>query len=308
MTTVSDATKSRLARLIHEAAAVTSAPMVALWRADTDAGSLRVEAINREVADNHVSLVTLAFGQGGVGWVAVERTPLAVDDVSADSRFVGRDWWRSQDLASFFGLPVLFDDRLLGVLALNSPRPLQLGIEAREQLDTLVEEMRFSEALFHEQRALWTDDAPSDPRFANSLFARFPHRSALVIPLVVDEETSGGFYLVWWDQRRQLEREEVEMLEVIGGQVGVLLRNARLREALEHRTARLRELVHINHVLSSSLDRLTILTEIARAAARLTGAPSAVFWIADPVHRRLEVGGFSNDEVAHDFPIQTLAF
>ena len=141
MTTVSDATKSRLARLIHEAAAVTSAPMVALWRADTDAGSLRVEAINREVADNHVSLVTLAFGQGGVGWVAVERTPLAVDDVSADSRFVGRDWWRSQDLASFFGLPVLFDDRLLGVLALNSPRPLQLGIEAREQLDTLIEEI-----------------------------------------------------------------------------------------------------------------------------------------------------------------------
>ena len=416
MTTVSDAIKSRLARLVHEAAALTGAPLVALWRADTDAGSLRVEAINREAADNHVSLVTLAFGQGGVGWVAVERCALAVDDVSTDARFVGRDWWRSHDLASFFGLPVLFEDRLLGVLALNSPLPLRLGLDAREQLDSLieqiahalhaveletkaaqqretlaasraaltarlretsgllavarvigttpdltralrlicrqlgaltgadtvaaylldrsrhqvqpvagyhvperllaalaessvtVEELRFSEALFREQRALWTDEAPSDPRFANSLFARFPHRSALVIPLVVDEETSGGFYLVWWEQRRQFEREEVEMLEVIGGQVGVLLRNARLREALEHRTARLRELVHINHVLSSSLDRRTVLTEIARAAARLTGAPSAVFWIADPVLRRLEVGGFSNDEVAHDFPIQTLPF
>ena len=390
--------------------------MVALWIADEETRSLKVGAVNQESPDNHLPLVTLAYGQGGVGWVAAERTPLEVDDLLADSRFVGRDWWRSHGLSSFLGFPVLRDDRLFGVLALNGSQPLRLSSAAREQLIRLVsqaahalhgarleveaarqqaelvasqaalsarlresagllaiarvvgttadltralrlicrqlgvltgadtvaaylldrwrrrvqpaagyhvppslldalamssvtiEELRFSEALFNDQRAVWTDDAPADPRFVNSLFARFPHRSALVIPLVVDEETSGGFYLVWWERRRQFEREEIETLEAIGGQVGVLLRNARLREALEHRTARLRELVHINQILSSSLDSREVLTEIARAAARLSGAPGVVFYVADLVKRTLEARAFSDEEAARDFPIRVLPF
>jgi GAF domain-containing protein len=114
-------------------------------------------------------------------------------------------------------------------------------LDALAMSSVTIEELRFGDALFNNQHAVWTDDAPADPRFVNSLFARFPHRSALVIPLVVDEETSGGFYLVWWERRRQFEREEVETVEAIGGQVGVLLRNARLREALEQRCGRSRQ-------------------------------------------------------------------
>jgi GAF domain-containing protein len=414
---VSDAVKAMLTRIVHEVASLTEAPMVALWLADEETASLRIAAVSNKPEDTHLPLITLAFGQGGVGWVAVERTPLEVDDVFTDARFLGREWWRRQALSSFLGLPVLHENRLLGVLALNSPRPLRLSVGTREQLNLLVdqaahvidgarleaaaarqreelaahraaltarlretsgilavarvvgtttdltralrlicrelgiltgadtvaaylldpvhhreiqpiagyhvpepllarlaestvsvEELRFSDALFSDRRAVWTDDAPGDIRFANSLFTRFPHQSALVIPLIVDEEISGGFYLVWWKQRRQFEREEIETLEAIGGQVGVLLRNARLRAALEHRTTRLRELVRINQILSSSLDRRAVLTEIARAASRLTGAPSVVFYVADPVKRTLEVGAFSNEEVAEDFPIRVLPY
>jgi GAF domain-containing protein len=417
MTIVSDAVKSMLDHIVREAATLTEAPMVVLWLADQESLSLEVGAVNQESPDNRLPQLTVAYGQGGVGCVAVERAPLEVDDVYEDSRFLGRAWWRSRALSSFLGLPVLRESRLLGVLALNSSRPLRLSVDAREQLDVLidqaahvidgarleaaavrqreelaahraaltarlretsgllavarvvgttpdltralrlicrelgiltgadtvaaylldpvhhqeiqptagyhvpppllarlaessvrVEELQFSHALFDDRRAVWTDDAPADARFANSLFARFPHQSALVIPLIVDEQISGGFYLVWWRQRRQFEREEIETLEAIGGQVGVLLRNARLRDALEHRTVRLRELVHINQVLSSTLDRRAVLTEITRAAARLTGAPSVVFYVADPVKCVLEVGAFSNEEVAQDFPIRVLPF
>src|SRR5215831_18758876 len=417
MTMVSDAVKAMLARIVREIKVLTEAPMVAFWLADEETASLKIAAVSHELEDTALPLVTLAFGQGGVGWVAVERAPLEVDDVFMDARFIGREWWRSHALSSFLGLPVLREHQLLGVLALNSPRPLRLSVETGEQLEMLidqaahvidgarleaaaarqreelgahraaltarlretsgilavarvvgttadltralrlicrelgiltgadtvaaylldsvhrqeiqpiagyhvpepllarlaesavrVEELQFSAALFNDRRAVWTDDAPGDVRFANSLFTRFPHQSALVIPLVVDEEISGGFYLVWWKYRRQFEREEIETLEVIGGQVGVLLRNARLRETLEHRTTRLRELVRINQVLSSSLDRRAVLTEIARAAGRLTGAPSAVFYVADPAKRTLEVGAFSNDEVAEDFPIRVLPY
>jgi GAF domain-containing protein len=417
MTVVSDAVKSMLVRIVREIAALTETPMVALWLVDETTGALRVAAVSDESEDNHLPLVTLAVGQGGVGWVAAKRVRLEVDDVFIDARFVGREWWRSHALSSFLGLPVVRENRLLGVLALNSPRPLRLSVGTSEQLEMLVdqaahvldgarleadaarqreelatsraalttrlrqtsgllavarvigttpdltralrlicrelqaltgadtvaaylldrehraevqpvagyhvppsllarlsespvkvEELRFSDLLFNDRRAVWTDDAPTDARFANSLYARFPHQSALVIPLIVDEETSGGFYLVWWGQRRQFEREEIETLEVIGGQVGVLLRNARLREALEHRTARLRELVRINQVLSSSLDRGAVLTEIARAAARLTGAPSVVIYVSDPAKRVLEVGALSDEEAARDFPIRALPF
>jgi GAF domain-containing protein len=160
------------------------------------------------------------------------------------------------------------------------PKPF---VETLAASSVTLEELRFGRVLFDDQRPVWTDDAPADPRFANSLFTRFPHRSALVIPLVVDKEASGGFYLVWWEERRQFEDEEVETLQAIGGQVGVLLHNARLLEALEHRAARLRELVHVNHVVSSSLDIREVLTAIARAAARLSGAPGVVFYVADLV-------------------------
>ena len=417
MTIVSDAVKSMLGHIVHEAAVLTEAPMVALWLADDETLSLRVAAVSLDSPDNRLPQLTVSFGQGGVGWVAVERAPLEVDDVYEDARFLGRAWWRSRALSSFLGLPVLRGSRLVGVLALNSAQPLRLSGGAREQLDSLidqaahvidgarleaaavrqqeeltahraaltarlretsgllavarvvgttpdltralrlicrelgtltgadtvaaylldpvhqqeiqpiagyhvpepllarlaessvrVDELQFSHALFKDQRAVWTDDAPADARFANSLFTRFPHQSALVIPLIVDERISGGFYLVWWRQRRQFEREEIETLEAIGGQVGVLLRNARLREALEHRTARLRELVHINQVLSSTLDRRAVLTEITRAAARLTGAPSVVFYVADAVKRVLEVGAVSNEEIAEDFPVRVLPF
>jgi signal transduction histidine kinase len=56
------------------------------------------------------------------------------------------------------------------------------------------------------------------------------------------------------------------------------------------------------------LDRRAVLTEITRAAARLTGAPSVVFYVADAVKCVLEVGAFSNEDVAQDFPIRVLPF
>jgi len=81
MTIVSDAVKSMLGHIVREAAALTEAPMVALWLADEESLSLRVGAVNHESPDNRLPQLTVAYGQGGVGCVAVERAPLEVDDV-----------------------------------------------------------------------------------------------------------------------------------------------------------------------------------------------------------------------------------
>jgi len=62
-----------------------------------------------------------------------------------------------------------------------------------------------------------------------------PHQSGVVIPLTVDVEVSGTFHLVWWTQRRRVDPSESAMLQTIGQQVGLLLRNARLVEDAEIR-------------------------------------------------------------------------
>ena len=135
--TVRDSLTSVLAEVVRGAAALARAPIVALWIADEDARSLKVGAVGGESTDS-LPLATLSFGQGGVGWVAAARAPLEVDDVFADARFLGRDWWRSHGLSTFLGLPVILEDRLLGVLALNGAEPLRLTAGQRDQLAALI--------------------------------------------------------------------------------------------------------------------------------------------------------------------------
>jgi len=85
-----------------------------------------------------MALTVLAFGQGGIGWIAATRAPIEVDDVFSDVRFVARHWWRSHGLSSFLGLPIVQEDRLLGVLGLNGKGPLGLTAEVRNQLAGLI--------------------------------------------------------------------------------------------------------------------------------------------------------------------------
>lgn len=125
-----------LARVAREAVALAGASVCAVWIADEGARTLRVGAVGGD-ADS-MALTVLAFGQGGVGWIAASRAPIEVDDVFVDLRFVARHWWRSHGLSSFLGLPIVHEDRLLGVLAVNGKGPLRLTAEIRDQFAGLV--------------------------------------------------------------------------------------------------------------------------------------------------------------------------
>ncbi len=115
------------------------------------------------------------------------------------------------------------------------------------------------------------------------------------------ERVSGVFYLVWWKERRRFAEPELGTLQTVGQQVGILLRNARLVEALETRAARLRTLAGLNHLVSSSLEVDTVLRGIACAAAELVRAPVASFWLADDARRVLELRAFSDETIGSDF-------
>ena len=59
--------------------------------------------------------------------MATHRRPLQVADVFTDERFIALDWWRAHGLRSFLAVPMVFEDVLLGVLALSSSQPLNFG-------------------------------------------------------------------------------------------------------------------------------------------------------------------------------------
>jgi GAF domain-containing protein/CheY-like chemotaxis protein len=166
-------------------------------------------------------------------------------------------------------------------------------------------DQRGFDAVFRSGQVIWSDDLPRDRRFAIDLFRRFPHQSGLVIPLFIDGHVAGAFYLVWWTARRRFEDAELAPLQAIGEQAGVLLRNARLHEALNTRATRLHTLARLNQLVSSSLEPDEVLAGIASAAVELMQVPAVSVWVVDAAVKRIEAraaaGGMS------DFPRRTLA-
>ena len=126
-----------LSGVARKIAALVRPSVATVWIADEQTRSLKLGAVNGQSASS-LPFDVLSFGQGAVGWVAASRTPLEIDDVSADSRVAHRDWWQRHGLSSFLGLPVVHQDRLLGVLALNGEGPLPLTTAGRDELAAIV--------------------------------------------------------------------------------------------------------------------------------------------------------------------------
>lgn len=84
--------------------------------------------------------------------------------------------------------------------------------------------------LWTDHEPVWSDDVAQDHRFQHDLFRQIPHQSGLVLPLVLDGDVAGAFYVVWWKDRRAFSDQEIVLLKHICEQVSSLLRNARLFE------------------------------------------------------------------------------
>jgi signal transduction histidine kinase/transcriptional regulator with GAF, ATPase, and Fis domain/ActR/RegA family two-component response regulator len=179
------------------------------------------------------------------------------------------------------------------------------ALEALASAKLTAADQRGFDAVFRSGRIIWSDDLPSDPRFAIDLFRRFPHQSALIIPLFLDGQVAGAFYLVWWRRRRRFEEADLAPLEAIGEQAGVLLRNARLHDALNTRASRLRTLTRLNQLVSSSLEPDEVLAGIAAAAVELMQVPVVSVWVVDAALKRLDARAFAGPAGVADFPRRT---
>ena len=76
--------------------------------------------------------------------------------------------------------------------------------------------------------AVWTEDMTSDPRVDPSTFQRFPHQTDLFVPIRIKDAPVGGFFVIWWTERRAITPEELRLLRAISDLAGIFLENAQL--------------------------------------------------------------------------------
>jgi PAS domain S-box-containing protein len=67
----------------------------------------------------------MPFNVGKVGQVAASRHPILIEDVATQNEWVVRpEWAKREEIRSFAGHPLIFRDKLLGVIAVFSRQPL----------------------------------------------------------------------------------------------------------------------------------------------------------------------------------------
>jgi len=125
-----------LRTIARAAAELMGGPIVAFWIADEGARTLRIGAFSDEVAGADFPVSTLAFDEGAAGWIATHRCPLDVADVRADERIQAKTWTARHGITSFFGVPLLLQDSLLGVLTLLGRAPFHFTPDEENLLES----------------------------------------------------------------------------------------------------------------------------------------------------------------------------
>ena len=104
-----------LKQIADSAAALMQAGLVIVWSADEGRQLMHARATSDTTP---VSAYSLRFGDGLMGWVAQNRRPLSVPDLTADSRVLSGQWLAANDYRSAVAMPILRGSELLGGLLL----------------------------------------------------------------------------------------------------------------------------------------------------------------------------------------------
>ena len=204
---------------------------------------------------------------------AISATVSSTLDVREALRRICRELVRllGADTAAVY-LQDVASGRLMPTAAYRVPREY---LEALSSTPLPLKEQGLFLSLWQERRPVYSDDVSHDARFTHGLFRSFPHQSGLLLPLIVEDEVIGGFYVVWWTARRTFTERELRSLDQICEQAGFFLRNARLYEQAERNQRRLAVLNDVSRRLAAVHDPQEVLTVIVNEAASLVAAEAA---------------------------------
>jgi PAS domain S-box-containing protein len=121
-----------LERVVQSATSLADDAVATLWIAEDGKLVARVRGGARR--SNWTGRSDFGVGEGLVGHAALARRPVLVADVLADARTLNRDYFEAEALVGCAAIPLLFRDRLVGVLALFTRQTRELGAPEVEML------------------------------------------------------------------------------------------------------------------------------------------------------------------------------
>ncbi|MFD6417809.1 GAF domain-containing protein [Streptomyces sp. NPDC060194] len=131
-------------------------------------------------------------------------------------------------------------------------------------------------ALIKDPGPILLDDLTVDPRATGLPAGHPPMRTFLGVPVQVEGEVFGNLYLSGKDGDPSFTRDDLKLVQILAGQAGVAIGNARLYEAAAQRERWIDGSVAVTTALLSGEDADDSLSVVAEQARRLAEADAGI--------------------------------
>ncbi len=247
-----------LREMARATATLMDAPLVILSIADETKQTLDVVAFSDEAMSVDCPIKTVRFGEGSYGWIATHQRILHVTNVFEDDRFRGLDWWERHHLQSYYGIPIVNQGTLIGVLSMIGHEPFRLGSVEGTLLDSLmaqaiiaVEHARHFQAMQEQAEALSRANQALEHEIAE-------RKRAEARLQLAQEELEDRVHERTADLAQANDRLQAEIAE-----------RTQAEAALRQRETHLQHLTAIGRIMSASLDLQEVYQRFAEEVRQL---------------------------------------
>ncbi len=232
-----------LREMARATATLMDAPLAILSVADETKQTLDVVAFSDEAMSADCPTKTVRFGEGSYGWIAAHQRILQMANVFEDDRFSDLEWWERHGLQNYYGIPIVNQGSLIGVLSMMGRRPFRLGSVEGTLLDSLmaqaiiaVEHARHFQAMQAQAEALSQANQALEHEISKRKHAEARLQQA-------QEELEDRVHERTSDLAQANDRLQAEIAE-----------RTQAEAALRQRETQLQHLTTIGRIMSASLD------------------------------------------------------
>ena len=160
--------------------------------------------------------------------------------------------------------------------------PLAIKRGTRQTWAARLPEDRLTERVIRGMKPLRYQEGGDDPTPEIDL----PHSKDsptawLGVPLNRNEQVIGCLCMYSYDIGADFTQPEVEMLQILSGQISVALDNALLYEESRRRTAQLETFNRISSMISASLDPEEVLSQVCQSVSRIGGGRRSAIYLLE---------------------------